>query len=105
MCRSTVTNYIYSCSILSAEFLRASIHDAGGSDVVILSQVKARASVPINGKDDDVSLVAYLFIFFLPLKLNVLVPLFSMLNESCIHARDCNFLHWIAFLLMRGNMS
>ncbi|XP_062162661.1 vacuolar protein sorting-associated protein 54, chloroplastic isoform X3 [Alnus glutinosa] len=40
-------------SILSAEFMRASIHDAGGSDVVILSQVKARASVPINGKDDD----------------------------------------------------
>jgi vacuolar protein sorting-associated protein 54 len=55
MCRSTVTDYIYSCSILSAEFMRASIHDAGGSDVVILSQVKARASVPINGKDDDVS--------------------------------------------------
>ncbi|KAE7995999.1 hypothetical protein FH972_000748 [Carpinus fangiana] len=43
-------------SILSAEFMRASIHDAGGSDVVILSQVKARASVPINGKDDDVKL-------------------------------------------------
>jgi hypothetical protein len=62
MCRSTVTDYIYSCSILSAEFMRASIHDAGGSDVVILSQVKARASVPINGKD-DVSLVVY-FIFF-----------------------------------------
>lgn len=40
-------------SILSAEFMRASIHDAGGSDLVILSQVKARASVPINGKDDD----------------------------------------------------
>lgn len=43
-------------SILSAEFMRASIHDAGGSDLVILSQVKARASVPINGKDDDVKL-------------------------------------------------
>ncbi|KAG2689589.1 hypothetical protein I3843_09G145100 [Carya illinoinensis] len=40
-------------SILSAEFMRASIHDAGDSDVVILSQVKARASIPTNGKDDD----------------------------------------------------
>ncbi|KAG6696452.1 hypothetical protein I3842_09G149600 [Carya illinoinensis] len=43
-------------SILSAEFMRASIHDAGDSDVVILSQVKARASIPTNGKDDDVKL-------------------------------------------------
>ncbi|KAK4588787.1 hypothetical protein RGQ29_019695 [Quercus rubra] len=40
-------------SILSAEFMRAAIQDAGNSDVVILSQVKARASIPTNGKDDD----------------------------------------------------
>ena len=64
MCRSTVTDYIYSCSILSAEFMRASIRDAGGSDVVILSQVKARASIPINGKDDDVSSVACIYNIF-----------------------------------------
>uniref|UniRef100_A0A2N9H029 Vacuolar protein sorting-associated protein 54 C-terminal domain-containing protein n=1 Tax=Fagus sylvatica TaxID=28930 RepID=A0A2N9H029_FAGSY len=39
-------------SILSAEFMRAAIHDAGNLDAVILSQVKARASIPTNGKDD-----------------------------------------------------
>lgn len=37
--------------------MRAAIQDAGNSDVVILSQVKARASIPTNGKDDDVSFV------------------------------------------------
>ncbi|KAK7838672.1 vacuolar protein sorting-associated protein 54 [Quercus suber] len=41
---------------LTAEFMRAAIQDAGNSDVVILSQVKARASIPTNGKDDDVNL-------------------------------------------------
>ncbi|KAL0012003.1 hypothetical protein SO802_007111 [Lithocarpus litseifolius] len=40
-------------SILSAEFMRAAIQDAGNSDVAILSQVKARASIPTNGKDND----------------------------------------------------
>ncbi|KAB1222969.1 Vacuolar protein sorting-associated protein 54, chloroplastic [Morella rubra] len=43
-------------SILSAEFMRASIHDGGDFDIVILSQVKARATIPANGKVDDVKL-------------------------------------------------
>ncbi|XP_015875621.2 vacuolar protein sorting-associated protein 54, chloroplastic [Ziziphus jujuba] len=43
-------------SILSAEFLRASIHDVGDRDIVILSKAKARASIPTNGKDSEVKL-------------------------------------------------
>ncbi|EXC21740.1 Vacuolar protein sorting-associated protein 54 [Morus notabilis] len=43
-------------SILSAEFMRASIHDAGNTDVGILSKAKARASIPANGKDAEVKL-------------------------------------------------
>ncbi|XP_037491893.1 vacuolar protein sorting-associated protein 54, chloroplastic isoform X2 [Jatropha curcas] len=39
-------------SILSAEFMRAAIHDAGGRDVVILLKSKARASISTNGKDE-----------------------------------------------------
>lgn len=47
--------YIYFCSILSAEFMRAAIHDAGDTDVAIISKAKARASISLNGKDDEVS--------------------------------------------------
>ncbi|XP_048496751.1 vacuolar protein sorting-associated protein 54, chloroplastic isoform X2 [Beta vulgaris subsp. vulgaris] len=43
-------------SILSEEFLRASLHDAGNLDVVIVSRAKERASVPNNGILDDVKL-------------------------------------------------
>uniref|UniRef100_A0A803PTV8 Vacuolar protein sorting-associated protein 54 C-terminal domain-containing protein n=1 Tax=Cannabis sativa TaxID=3483 RepID=A0A803PTV8_CANSA len=43
-------------SILSAEFLRASIHDAGEKDFGILSEAKARASISANGKDAEVKL-------------------------------------------------
>ncbi|KAK9267669.1 hypothetical protein L1049_010100 [Liquidambar formosana] len=43
-------------SILSAEFMRASIHDAGDMDTLILSKAKARASVPTNDNDDEVKL-------------------------------------------------
>ncbi|XP_058079336.1 vacuolar protein sorting-associated protein 54, chloroplastic isoform X2 [Magnolia sinica] len=43
-------------SILSAEFMRASIHDAKDVDSVILSKLKERASNVINGKDDEVKL-------------------------------------------------
>ncbi|CAI0393656.1 unnamed protein product [Linum tenue] len=43
-------------SILSAEFLRASIHDAGDTDVIILSKAKSLASSPTNGKVDEVKL-------------------------------------------------
>ncbi|XWS20712.1 hypothetical protein CRYUN_Cryun31cG0126300 [Craigia yunnanensis] len=38
-------------SILSAEFMRASIHDAGDKDAVILLKAKARASISLNGED------------------------------------------------------
>ncbi|OMO73818.1 Vps54-like protein [Corchorus olitorius] len=43
-------------SILSAEFMRASIHDAGDKDAVILLKAKARASISVNGKDVEVML-------------------------------------------------
>ncbi|XP_021298421.1 vacuolar protein sorting-associated protein 54, chloroplastic isoform X2 [Herrania umbratica] len=43
-------------SILSAEFIRASIHDAGDADAVILLKAKARASISLNGKDVEVKL-------------------------------------------------
>ncbi|KAJ4702783.1 Vacuolar protein sorting-associated protein 54 chloroplastic [Melia azedarach] len=43
-------------SLLSAEFMRASIHDAGDMDVVIISKAKARVSISSNGKDDEVIL-------------------------------------------------
>ncbi|XP_028755196.1 vacuolar protein sorting-associated protein 54, chloroplastic isoform X1 [Neltuma alba] len=36
-------------SILSAEFIRASIHDAAERDAMILSKAKASASLPMNG--------------------------------------------------------
>ncbi|CAK9321316.1 unnamed protein product [Citrullus colocynthis] len=39
-------------SILSAEFMRASIHDAGDVDIVIITETKARASNLMNGKDE-----------------------------------------------------
>ncbi|KAK8496281.1 hypothetical protein V6N12_003451 [Hibiscus sabdariffa] len=38
-------------SILSAEFMRASIHDAGDKDAVILLKAKARVSISLNGDD------------------------------------------------------
>ncbi|WCJ24438.1 Vacuolar protein sorting-associated protein 54 chloroplastic [Euphorbia peplus] len=43
-------------SVLSAEFVRAAIHDAGDTDVVILSRAKAKASISSNGRNDDVKL-------------------------------------------------
>ncbi|XP_021725758.1 vacuolar protein sorting-associated protein 54, chloroplastic-like [Chenopodium quinoa] len=43
-------------SILSAEFMRASLHDAGDLDAIIVSTAKERASVPSNGRLDDVKL-------------------------------------------------
>ncbi|GMI93207.1 modified transport to the vacuole 17, ARABIDOPSIS THALIANA VPS54 HOMOLOG [Hibiscus trionum] len=43
-------------SILSAEFMRASIHDAGDKDAVILLKAKARASISLNGEDVGVKL-------------------------------------------------
>lgn len=40
--------------------MRASIHDVGDTDVVILSKAKARASIPTNGKDIEVSSLSYI---------------------------------------------
>lgn len=55
--RDHVTGFIESInSILSAEFIRASLHDAAESDVIILSKAKSRASLLMNGKDDEVKL-------------------------------------------------
>ncbi|XP_057430174.1 vacuolar protein sorting-associated protein 54, chloroplastic [Lotus japonicus] len=55
--RDHVIGFIESInSILSAEFIRASLHDATETDVIILSKAKARASLPMNGKDDEVKL-------------------------------------------------
>jgi len=51
----------YFGSILSAEFIRASLQDAAEKDGIILSKAKARASLPMNGKDDEVRLYLYLF--------------------------------------------
>lgn len=52
-----VTYQIHSCSILSAEFVRASIHDSRDIDAVILSKSKAWATLPRNGEDEDVSMI------------------------------------------------
>ncbi|KAJ0582077.1 putative vacuolar protein sorting-associated protein [Helianthus annuus] len=43
-------------SILSAEFLRVSINDAGDKDAEILSKAKARIASPGNGEDNEVYL-------------------------------------------------
>uniref|UniRef100_A0A5B7C787 Vacuolar protein sorting-associated protein 54 C-terminal domain-containing protein n=1 Tax=Davidia involucrata TaxID=16924 RepID=A0A5B7C787_DAVIN len=43
-------------SILSAEFMHASIHDDGDMDAIILLKAKARATIPVNGIDDEVKL-------------------------------------------------
>ncbi|KAL9687460.1 hypothetical protein QQ045_031863 [Rhodiola kirilowii] len=38
-------------SILSAEFMHASVHDARHTDAIIISNAKSRATIPSNGKD------------------------------------------------------
>lgn len=43
--------------------MRASIHDAGDMDLMILSKAKARASIATNGKDDDVSTIKFVYVF------------------------------------------
>ena len=48
----TIDILVLWCSILSAEFMRASIHDAGDVDIVIITETKARASNLMNGKDE-----------------------------------------------------
>ncbi|KAK7411728.1 hypothetical protein VNO78_03165 [Psophocarpus tetragonolobus] len=55
--REHVVGFIESInSILSAEFIRASLHDAAEKDGMVLSKAKARASLPMNGKDGEVNL-------------------------------------------------
>jgi len=51
----------YFGSILSAEFIRASLQDAAEKDGIILSKAKASVSLPMNGKDDEVRLCLHLF--------------------------------------------
>ncbi|KAL6132444.1 hypothetical protein ACLB2K_064687 [Fragaria x ananassa] len=43
-------------NILSSDFMRASIHDAGDTDTIIISKAKARASILMNGEDGEVKL-------------------------------------------------
>lgn len=51
----------YFGSILSAEFIRASLQDAAEKDGIILSKAKAKASLPMNGKDDEVRLCLHIY--------------------------------------------
>ncbi|KAI4370923.1 hypothetical protein MLD38_019215 [Melastoma candidum] len=43
-------------NILSAEFLRASVHNVGDLDIIILSRAKAKASISTNGIEKEVKL-------------------------------------------------
>lgn len=53
--RDHVTGFIDSVnSILSAEFLRAALHDTEDVDMIILSKAKARASGAMDGRDEVV---------------------------------------------------
>jgi len=64
-CWSFVTYYICFCSILSAEFMRASIHGAGDKDLLFLSKAKARDSIYMNGIDEEVSLISLIHFLLL----------------------------------------
>ena len=49
---------IFLCSILTAEFMRISIHNTGEIDVLILSSAKKRGSISSNQETgDEVSLI------------------------------------------------
>lgn len=43
---------IHSCSILSAEFVRAAIHDARAVDSAIVSKIKTHTSSTMNGLEE-----------------------------------------------------
>lgn len=45
--------------------MRASLHDAGDLDAIIVSTAKERASVPSNGRLDDVSITLFFLDFHL----------------------------------------
>jgi hypothetical protein len=52
-----LTHNIHSCSILSAEFVHAAVPDGKAVDAMILSNVKRKASSPLNGTGDEVCAV------------------------------------------------
>lgn len=64
---------VQSCSILSEEFMGASLHHVRDVDLVILSKAKARSSIWMNGSEDEVSI------------------LYVYLLSSCISINVCNF--------------
>lgn len=41
--------------------MRASIHDAGDTDTIIISKAKARASILMNGEDGEVSSITFAY--------------------------------------------
>ena len=45
--------------------MRASLHDTGDSDAIILLRAKERASNPTNGRIDEVSLVFSFYLVFI----------------------------------------
>lgn len=54
-----MTYQIQYCSILSAEFMRTSIHDTGDTDASITSKFKARATIAMNGEGNEVSVILH----------------------------------------------
>lgn len=79
-------------SILSAEFMRASIHDKGDKDSVILLKAKSRASVSLNGEDVGVSLIMFFSLFGNGILLFCCLYYLSMLcDKSCsFFSVDCD---------------
>lgn len=57
--REAINIFVLWCSILSAEFMRASIHDAGDVDLVIISETKASISNLMNGKDEVSKIIVH----------------------------------------------
>jgi hypothetical protein len=73
----------YFCSILSAEFIRSSLTDAAESDVIILSKAKSRASLLMNGKDDEVRSYLKLLLSLTPLFVLSLLFYMNLVLEIC----------------------
>lgn len=53
-----LTYHIHSCSILSAEFIRASMRGADSMDVSVVTTISS------TGKYEEVSLMLYMFFIF-----------------------------------------
>lgn len=73
-CGLFLTLQIHYCSILSEEFMRASLHDAGDLDAVIISQAKERAFDPSNGRLGDVSLAIFWILYLSKPQSGFLIP-------------------------------